>query len=154
MIDFLKVVREFLKGEVEFKLGEGLIEYRGHRIIAMPGAMLSRMIEELEKLVGDAASIIMESLGEAAGKATRDVMTWKNGNDTLREFPQLAKVAGFGLIKVHGDEMLIKNSPVEMSPQMLRYISGYLRGICIDVLDISMEEDLIKAKIKIREVCE
>lgn len=148
MFDILKLLKQLLKGDVKFDLDSGTISYRNSRIVAIPALIFYHLFNELEKYLGDASLIIMEQLGEAAGRATREVAQWASAEQVLKELGQFAKVGGFGIVEVKGDE-LFKNLPIEPSdPVLLRYIVGYLRGLCLEVKELGTEDGALYVKIK------
>jgi len=93
----------------------------------------------------------MEKLGEAMGKSTREAMGWSSGDEVLKSLPDVAKLAGYGVVKVSGDQLVFENLPVRVTPAVLRYLHGFFSGLCIQLFDVSAEETRLTAKV--RGVC-
>jgi len=149
MFDLLSMVRKLLKGEFSLDVNRGEARFRGRRIVGMPAEALSRMVDEFYNLLGDGAFVILEKLGETMGKAMRETMGWSSGDEVLKNLPEAAKLAGFGVVKVSGDQLTLENLPVPVDPAIMRHLEGLLRGLCLEPLEISAEEGRVTAKVKV-----
>jgi len=149
MLDLFSMVKRLLRGEFSFDLGRGELVFKGRRIVAMPADSVEPLVEGLYEILGDGALVVMEKLGEAMGKSTRETMGWSSGDEVLKSLPDVAKLAGFGIVKVSGDQLVFENLPVRITPAVLRYLGGFFRGLCIELLDVSAEETRLAAKVRV-----
>jgi len=149
MLDLFSMVKRLLRGEFSFDLGRGELVFKGRRIVALPADSIEPLVEGLYELLGDGALVVMEKLGEAMGKSTREAMGWSSGDEVLKSLPDVAKLAGYGVVKVSGDQLVFENLPVRVTPAVLRYLSGFFSGLCIELLDVSAEETRLAAKVRV-----
>jgi len=149
MFDLLSMVRELLKGEFSLDVDKGEARFRGRRIVGMPAEALNGIMDVLYNLLGDGAFVILEKIGETMGKAMRETMGWSSGDEVLKNLPEAAKLAGFGVVKVSGDQLTLENLPVPVDPAIMRYLKGLLRGFCLEPLEISAKGERVTAKVKV-----
>ncbi|ACB39067.1 hypothetical protein Tneu_0109 [Pyrobaculum neutrophilum V24Sta] len=146
-MDLLGALGKLLRGDLKLKPEEGVLEYRGQRLVALPASAIDAAVKEMEKYFGEAAVIVMERMGAAVGAAVRNALGWKTGEEALRELPQMAPLAGLGKIRVQGDRLEMENMPEDVDPAVLRYIAGFLEGLCIHVEEIGGGGHRAEAKV-------
>jgi len=147
MVDLFSTVKRLLEGVSSFDLGRGELVFKGRRIVALPADSVEPLVEGLYEILGDGALVVMEKSGEAMGKSTREVTGWSSGDEVLKSLPDAAKLAGFGVVKVSGDQLVFENLPVRVTPAVLRHLGGFFGGLCIELLDVSAEETRLAAKV-------
>ncbi len=160
MMEFFTALRKLLKGEVRLDLDSGVMEYRGGRIVAAPASSLLALVSELRNLVGDSAVILVERLGYALGKSTRESMGWNTPKEALEGLREVAKFGGYGIVEIHGDVVEMKNAPVSnfiedpvLQEYVARYLNGFFRGLCIEPLNVEfrVKEKSIRVKYRFEE---
>lgn len=149
MMQLLTLLRQVLKGELEVDIENGSFSYRGVRVVAVPAVAVANSLREVASLFGDAAPIFFERVGEGVGAAVKSSMGWRDGAEALRELPNMAKAGGFGKVAVKGGVLYMENLPVSLQDEaLLAYIRGFLRGMCIELVDAEIEENSLKAGVK------
>ncbi|MEZ0318444.1 MAG: hypothetical protein ABWK05_00400 [Pyrobaculum sp.] len=148
MFDMFGMLKRVLKGEVAFNLERGEMMYGGNRIVAVPANLWDVVIEELEHYFGEASVVVFEKLGEAVAKSMRQSMGWKTAEEVLKEFPVVAKMGGFGVVKVSGDVIYLENLPVVLKEGYARHIAGFMRGLCLEPVDMKFEGRSLSVRYK------
>lgn len=147
MIELLSTLRKLLKGEIKIDLDSGVMAYRGRRVVVIPADVIYKVLKELDAVLAEGSLVVLERLGYAMGAATMEAMGWRGFNDVVKELPQLAKVGGFGRVKIAEDVIEMEELPVPADPEVARYLSGFLRALCMEPVDIELKGDGVRAKV-------
>ncbi|AFA39952.1 hypothetical protein Pogu_1925 [Pyrobaculum oguniense TE7] len=147
MIELLSALKKLLRGEIKIDLDSGVMAYKGRRVVAIPADVIYKVLKELDAVLAEGSLVVLEKLGYAMGAATTETMGWSNFDDVAKELPQLAKVGGFGRVKLAEDIIEMEELPVPADPAVARYLSGFLRALCMEPVEMELEGDRIRAKI-------
>ncbi|MEM4674481.1 MAG: hypothetical protein QXK67_07515 [Pyrobaculum sp.] len=150
MIQLFTLLKQLLKGDLEIDVEKGSFAYKGVRIVALPVTAVVIALHEVAALFGEAAPILLERIGEGVGSAVMHSMGWRDGSDTIKELPNLAKAGGFGRVVFKDGVLQIDNLPLSLEDEaLMAYMRGFMRGLCIELYDVERSGNSIKAKFKI-----
>ncbi|MFN3803497.1 MAG: hypothetical protein ACK4SY_00365 [Pyrobaculum sp.] len=149
MIQLLSLLKKLLKGDIHIDVDEGVFTYKGVRVVTIPVPAVVLTALEVANMFGDAGPILLERLGEGVGASIKETMGWASGEETLKEFPNIARAGGFGKVWVKENHLVMENLPVSLEDNvLLAYMRGFLRGLCIELEDVQTSGNILRAKFK------
>ncbi len=113
----------------------GCLRVKGYgvRVFVAPVSMISKMREELRKVLGPAADVMLREIGKSYAQSMLEIVKGESGNsgEMITEF---LKKAGFGEVEVkkEGDKYVfeIRRSPsCELGLERCRFEEGVVLGL-------------------------
>ncbi|RFA95560.1 hypothetical protein [Pyrobaculum aerophilum] len=147
-MEYFAALKSLLKGDISFSVDKGELKYRGRRVVAVPADLIPLLLGELEKLFGEASSVVLESIGHAIAAAMREVLGWKTGEDALNNLPDVAKLAGYGIVKRKDNTLYFQNLPIVLNQKIISNVHGFLKGLCLEPIEIKYELNNLEVKVK------
>lgn len=148
-MEFFTALKSLLKGEISLSIEKGEIKYRGRRIVAVPADLVPTLLKELDKLFGEASTVVLESIGNVIARSMREVLEWKTGRDAIENLPEIAKLAGYGVVKRSGETLYFQNLPVAVDKKIEANLRGFLQGLCLEPIEIKYEGNNLEVKVRI-----